>query len=209
MEKITLFFEKAKENYAVEDITTEDTKMLFILESPHKEELKAGVPLAGLSGRSMAKELFMEQSIDPFGKHLKQLIEKNKPTIYGILNVCSFPLQSSAYPDQDFVKEFQKELKIAEALRISSAKRFSEQEKAMLHSMITDNFQSRLLAAIKEDTIIVPCGKFAEKYVTALSDQISLTIIGGVPHPSYNSWARERYKELIHKIREEGKKRTS
>jgi hypothetical protein len=208
MLKIREFFEKAKMRFKVDDIICH-SKIIFILESPHKEELKAGVPLAGLSGRSMAKELFLKEDILPMGKHLKQLAEDKKRTIYGIVNVCSFPLQKTAYPDDEFVRIYQNELEIAEAVRRSTATAYKDDHKAVLHELLINDFQNRLLKTIEEDTIIVPCGKFAEKYVNQLAIKDKLNIIKGVPHPSYNSWSRERYKEVIQNVRDQGKKRTS
>lgn len=206
---IKSFFKEAKTLYSVKDITDAHTKMIFILESPHKEEIKAGVPLAGLSGRSMAKELFGREDILPMGKLLKQYISEDKETIYGIVNVCPFPLQLSAFPDAAFVESFKDEIKMAEAVRVSSAKVFKDKDKETFDHLLLEDFGDRLLAAAKEDTMIVPCGKFAEKYVNKIPSLDKLNIIYGVPHPSYNSWSRERYKDVIHKIREEGNKRTS
>ncbi|KZE66007.1 hypothetical protein AWM68_06405 [Fictibacillus phosphorivorans] len=203
------FFTDAKSLYSVQDITTKETEIIFILESPHKEEIKSGVPLAGLSGRSMAKELFLEEEILPMGKFLKQSILDKRKTIYGIVNVCPFPLQQSAFPDPQFVEKYKDEIQVAEAVRISSAKRFKDESKAAFDNLLVENFEKRLSSLLKNDTIIVPCGRFAEKYVNKLTIKDQLTIIYGVPHPSYNSWSRERYYNVINKLREEGKKRTS
>ncbi|MFG6495231.1 hypothetical protein P8610_07730 [Fictibacillus sp. UD] len=207
--KIHSFFTDAKSLYSVQDITTKETEIIFILESPHKEEIKAGVPLAGLSGRSMAKELFLEEEILPMGIFLKQAILNKKKTIYGIVNVCPFPLQQTAFPDSVFVDKYKDEIQIAEAIRISSAKLYKDENKAAFDKLLVENFEYRLSSLIKENTIIVPCGRFAEKYVNKLSIKEDLTILCGVPHPSYNSWSRERYRGVIHELREEGKKRTS
>lgn len=203
------FFNDAKSLYSVQDITTKETEIIFILESPHKEEIKAGVPLAGLSGRSMAKELFLEEEILPMGKFLKQSIVDKKKTIYGIVNVCSFPLQQTAFPDPQFVEKYKDEIQVAEAVRLSTAKRFKDSSKDTFDKLLIANFEDRLSSLLKSHTIIVPCGRFAEKYVNKLSIKDQLTFIHGVPHPSYNSWSRERYHDVINKLREEGKKRTS
>jgi hypothetical protein len=208
MLRIKEFFEKANASYCVPDIAR-DSKMIFILESPHKEELKAGVPLAGLSGRSMAKELFLQEDILPMGKYLKQLTENNKQTFYGIVNVCPFPLQQSAYPEKQFIQKFKGELEIAEAIRKSTANQFKDENKALFKELLIHDFQDRLKRTIADDSIIVPCGKFAEKYVNQLAIRDKLNIIKGVPHPSYNSWSRERYRDVIQIVRDQEKKRTS
>ncbi|ANX12457.1 hypothetical protein ABE41_010585 [Fictibacillus arsenicus] len=208
MLRIKEFFEKAKASYSVPDIAR-DSKMIFILESPHKEELKAGVPLAGLSGRSMARELFLQEDILPMGKYLKQITENNKQTFYGIVNVCPFPLQQSAYPEKQFIQKFKGELEIAEAIRKSTANQFKDENKALFNKLLIHDFQDRLKRTMEDDSIIVPCGKFAEKYVNQLAMRDKLNIIKGVPHPSYNSWSRERYRDVIQIVRDQDKKRTS
>ncbi|WP_226534777.1 uracil-DNA glycosylase family protein [Fictibacillus halophilus] len=208
MLSIKEFFEKAKASYSVPDIV-QDPKMIFILESPHKEELKAGVPLAGLSGRSMAKELFLQEDILPMGKHLKQLAKNKRQIFYGIVNVCPFPLQESAYPDRGFVKRFKGELQIAEAIRKSSASQFRDEDKKLFNKLLIQDFRDRFIKTIEDDSIIVPCGKFAERYVNQLAMKDKLNIIKGVPHPSYNSWSRERYKDVIQTVRDQERIRTS
>jgi hypothetical protein len=203
------FFEEASSLYSVQDLISEHTNMIFILESPHKEEIKSGVPLAGLSGRSMAKELFEVEETLPMGKLLKQYINENKKTVFGIVNVCPFPLQGTAFPDQTFVNRYSGEIKVAEAVRTSSMKVFKDESRAEFDQLLLHHFESRLTTLLTENTLIVPCGRFAEKYVNKLTNKESLTIIEGVPHPSYHSWSRDRYQEVINKVREEGKKRTS
>ena len=203
------FFEEASERYRVQDLISEHTNMIFILESPHKEEIKFGVPLAGLSGRSMAKELFAVEDSPPMGKVLKQYIDEKKKTVFGIVNVCPFPLQGAAFPDHTFVNRYRDEIKVAEAVRTSSVKVYKDEARAHFDQLLLNQFESRLTSLIKENTVIVPCGRFAEKYVNKLSNKDRLTILEGVPHPSYHSWSRDRYQEVINKVREEGKKRTS
>jgi hypothetical protein len=207
--RIKEFFEQARSCYNVNDIVTDQSKIIFILESPHKEELKAGVPLAGLSGRSMAKELFLEREIEPMGVLLNKLAKENKDSVYGIINVCPFPLQKSAYPDESFVQEFNAEIEVGEAIRKSTALLFKDEDKNELHQMIVTFFERRISAIATESTIIIPCGRFAEKYVNILSNKDHLNIINGVPHPSYNSWSRERYKDIIQEVRDTGKQKTS
>jgi uracil-DNA glycosylase len=201
---IEKFFQEAKANFQVHDIRTKDSRILFILESPHKEELKYGIPLAGLSGKSMAKVLFKANQIEAMGKYLKKV----KNSIYGIVNVCPFPLQASAYPEE-FAQQFSAELNMAESVRTSMAKIFRDQLKADFQAMLIHDFKERLLNGITEDTVIVPCGRFAQKYVDKLQLNEKYEIISGVPHPSYNSWAKERYKEVIDRVRQEGKIKTS
>jgi hypothetical protein len=202
MANILSFFEDAKTKYSVSDLLTEHSYILFILESPHKEELKFDVPLAGSSGKSMAKVLFNKSDILPMGKHLKELIRSKKDSIYGIVNVSPFPLQKSAYPDSGFIQKYEKELNIAESVRISTAKTFKDKEKEHMHFMLLQDFQERLKRYVTPETVIVPCGRFAEKYLNQTPIIEKVDVIRGVPHPSYNSWSRQRYQDAIQRIRE-------
>lgn len=67
-----------------EDITT-----LFILESPHSQELEHGYPCSGETGLNMSKKIIPTESI-AFGQLLFQKSVAIKE--YGVFNTCSFPL---------------------------------------------------------------------------------------------------------------------
>lgn len=77
---------------SVDNIINEKSKIALILESPHKNEICEGYPLAGLAGKEISKYLIEESNL-PFGEEVKKgsLIDK-----VSILNVSKFPLQSSA-----------------------------------------------------------------------------------------------------------------
>lgn len=67
-----------------------ELETLFILESPHKDELKNGYPAAGKSGKNMARVIFKDSDDKSFGEFL---FEKNaKVKKYGVFNSCQFPL---------------------------------------------------------------------------------------------------------------------
>jgi hypothetical protein len=206
---IKKFFEEAKRRYTVNDLQNPSSRILFILESPHKEEIKFDVPLAGLSGKSMAKELFKRTDILPMGKYLKELEKEKVSSVYGIVNVSPFPLQKSAYPDAGFAAKYAEELQIAEAVRVSGAKYFKDPDKELFHSLLVQDLEHRLNDYLTKETVLVPCGKFAEKYIKETRLEHDSKVIWGVPHPSYNSWARTRYQEVIQQVRDEGVKKTS
>ena len=48
----------------------DELEYLFVLESPHKDELAAGIPCAGHSGRNMSENILGEKDV-PFGTYLK------------------------------------------------------------------------------------------------------------------------------------------
>ena len=60
-EEYRRLFNTLATRYLVNDYVTERTKVLFILESPHVQELKYGAPVSGPSGASMSRHLFGER----------------------------------------------------------------------------------------------------------------------------------------------------
>lgn len=67
----------------------EDIKTLFILESPHTEEIELLYPAAGKAGKNMSRNILGNSEI-PFGKLLKERDWRIKN--YGVFNTCHFPL---------------------------------------------------------------------------------------------------------------------
>lgn len=64
-------------------------KTLFVLESPHKDEICLGYPAAGQSGLNMSRAILSEDKI-PFGQLLQEKDERVSE--FGIFNSCQFPL---------------------------------------------------------------------------------------------------------------------
>ena len=79
------------ETYTVEDIVGENSKRLFILESPHTNEIKSKIPASGQTGLVMSQELFNTST--PIGI----AISNGEIDGIGILNACQFPLDEKAY----------------------------------------------------------------------------------------------------------------
>ncbi|MFC7370717.1 uracil-DNA glycosylase family protein [Fictibacillus iocasae] len=190
-------FLEAKHRYSVHDLYKDPPALLFVLESPHKEELKHGVPVAGSSGRSMTKFLLNENV--PFGLRLKEhpsLLEK-----MGIVNVCPFPMQRSAINDEEWKQNNSSFLEHVEKIRTSASISFKDKERAVLHNILLQDFKERLKTAASNETTIVPCGKFAGRYVSLANKEQTYSVLEGVPHPSYNSWGRERYQEVLMQVK--------
>ncbi|MFC0188761.1 uracil-DNA glycosylase family protein [Fictibacillus aquaticus] len=198
MNDIRQSFTEAKNLFNVPDLAASPPCLLFVLESPHKEEIKHGVPVAGGSGKTMTKYLLQENV--PFGIYLSK-----NPTLlktFGIVNVCPFPMQSAAIPDEEWKDTNRLFLKTAESIRTSTALKFKDEKKAVLQDILLKDFKERLLQSAGEKTIIVPCGKFAERYTFLAGIAETHRVITGVPHPSYNSWAKERYQNTLSEMKE-------
>ncbi|MDM5199064.1 hypothetical protein QUF79_13660 [Fictibacillus enclensis] len=200
MQKIFL---QAKDQFTVSDLFSSELHILFILESPHREEIKHGAPLAGSSGRSVSKVLFGEQENLPFGRLLKKNSEQPPYNGLGIMNVCPFPMQSAAIPSGEWVNEHADFVKVIEKVRTSNDKdAFKQDDWNTFQEIMLTDFRERLSQLSSRPLVIVPCGRFAQKHFRlagVLGPRWSL--IENVPHPSYNSWTKERYRTQIQEVK--------
>ena len=182
-----MLYEKLKD-YFVDDLVYEDTQVLFVLESPHNEEVKRGYPVAGKSGKDMSKVLFSES--EPLGKLISERIVKN----LGIINICNYPLQMSAYEDDTLDAD----MKLFEKIRQNPKLRKKQTPINAVVSKIMEDFKARL--SPHKDKKIILCGKFAEMSFDSNFNELSFKEILRVPHPSFNQWLRASNKELITKL---------
>ena len=80
-----------------------DVKIVFLVESPHTEEICRGYPLAGSSGQSVTRNLIFDHHLQ--GKlddkcrntSIGKLVHKNIIPWLAIMNVSLLPLQKIAY----------------------------------------------------------------------------------------------------------------
>ena len=184
--------------YQVEDVVYSTAEILFILESPHVEEIKNGYPVAGNSGREMTRFIYADKPNEPFGNLVNngQQYKKEYPEInkFGLMNVCPAPMQKQALKDFELAGGEEKVLSILEKLRVNyQANRHRAEEWNRVKVMIINNFHRRLekvLKKYKQISYLVPCGKFAANYLRLVKEDLpaAIEIINGVPHPSFNQW---------------------
>ena len=173
------------EEYVVDDIVNEDTKVIFVLESPHTQEVKNGYPVAGKSGVDMSLVLFGIS--EPFGK----LVYEKKLNGFGLLNVSNLPLQKSAYQNP-----YAKVLEFFETIRQNPKPRKNAKGgiNLVIEKMLS-NFKSRLEKY--KDKKVVLCGRFAEAAFDVVLKESDFVDVLRVPHPSFNNWKKSKYKEKI------------
>jgi hypothetical protein len=111
-------------------------------------------------------------------------------------------MQSAAIPDAEWKGNNRLFLETAESIRKSTALKFKDEKKAVLQDILLEDFKERLLQSAGPKTIIVPCGKFAERYTLLAGIAETHQVIAGVPHPSYNSWAKERYQDILNEVKQ-------
>ncbi len=177
------------DDYFVDDIVYEDTKVIFVLESPHTQEIKNGYPVAGKSGVDMSLVLFN------LSEALGKLINEKKVDALGLLNISNYPLQKSAYknPNLDALEFF-------ELIRQNPKPRKNAKSgiNIVIQKMLLD-FKNRLEK--HQDKKVVLCGRFAQSaFDEVFSDSDFLDVLR-VPHPSFNNWKKVRYKEDIEQLK--------
>lgn len=193
-------FIKLQKKYRVEDLVNKETKVIFILESPHKDEIKFGVPVAGRAGGTMTKILLGDDI--PLGRYLKCSWDKNQHLNYGVMNVCNIPMQRSAYGTDGEDQSLEEFYNTIEKVRTSNSKRpYKDKEMDILDKQIKRDFELKMEKLKGNELLLIPCGKFAEKYLREVVLSENLEVIWGIPHPSYNSWSREKYKPIIEKMK--------
>lgn len=193
--------------FQVPDLFLPSATLMFLLESPHVQELKHGVPVAGTSGGTMSKHLFGEA----YGRFpLGLLVQKNvtehkdRPSLnrIGLVNVCNIPMQAAAYGTSNWVDEQEQLVRALEHVRSDNQRTTYRQP---LHndvqSLLVEHLRAKLLQSVDVPLTWVPCGRFAQKFFR-LADVRSpqWQVIADVPHPSYNSWDRPQYQAVVRAV---------
>ncbi len=193
--------------YAVKDIVPDTAVFIFLLESPHIQELKYGAPVSGSSGASMSRYLFGEAYGHlPLGIIVKKNWDEqlHRPSIdrVGLMNVCNIPMQQSAYGDQSFGPAETELLRILGNLRTAgAATAYRDPAWGIVQEIVLRNLRKRLSELRDRPLVLVPCGRFAQKFF-ALADIHSPNwqVISDIPHPSYNNWSKPTYRAAIERL---------
>lgn len=172
-------------NYFVDDLLHVDNNIIFVLESPHTQEVQNGYPVAGKSGIDISKVLFAKD--EAFGK----LVYEKQVTNIGIVNVCNYPMQMSAYESSSTCTE----MSFFEKIRQNPKLRKKANPINSVISKMMDDFKNRL--SIHKDKKIVLCGNFAQSAFDSVFSESDFKELLRVPHPSFNQWRRESNKDVI------------
>ncbi|WP_304459688.1 uracil-DNA glycosylase family protein [Alicyclobacillus sendaiensis] len=193
-------------DYGVPDIVLETSTVLFILESPHRQELKHGAPVAGSSGATMSRHIFgPEYGHLPLGRMVKKNAEmgakRPRLSAIGLINVCNIPLQQAAYP-RDIQARYADWFKAMNAVRTQNQKMsFADPLEQDIQSYLAMHLRKKLQSYRGQSLTFVPCGRFAQKFFALADvDDEKWTVIDGVPHPSYNSWDRAQYARAVERV---------
>ncbi|MEZ8545840.1 hypothetical protein AB6C74_23550 [Vibrio splendidus] len=149
--------------FQIEDLSHLNSDVIFILESPHIQELKVGYPAAGETGVNMSKVLFNCEQ--PLGELIKN--RAILPIQLSILNCSRIPLQSTCYVGEQLPPRLVDFFRI-QSIYDPAVQRQKNQIKKILRSKIglsaLDSFESRLYANIQisKKAKIVVCGVIAQ-----------------------------------------------
>lgn len=207
VETFLKIIDQLSEKYSVNPIIPERATFIFILESPHIQELKHSAPVAGSSGKTMASVLLDRAVEKPLGILVKENVAAGFPDKWlnpiGIVNVSNIPLQKKAYDIHD-VERYERFFHLLEKLRTSNERIvYTSQEMNDLQRAILERFDEQLKRLIGRKCTLVPCGRFAQKFLRLSGIKADeWTIISDVPHPSYNSWNQTRYKQKIAELKQ-------
>ncbi len=195
------------QTYRVPDILSPETRLVFVLESPHVQELKFGAPVSGPSGATMTKHLFG----DDYARYpLGRLVKKNaddkvhRPRLdrIGLMNVCNIPMQAAAYDNQEVVETYGRWMQAMATLRSSNqTDQYRDKHVEAVQAVLVHSLRRKLQSLIGRPLTLVPCGRFAQKFFRLAGvHSPGWIVIDGVPHPSYNSWDRAQYQDVIGRV---------
>lgn len=180
------YYKKHKDK--VKEFINPQSKYIFILESPHKEEVNNGYVTCGTSGKSMAKVLNLSDN-----KSLGDVLNDGELTDISVLNISKVPLQKM---ENEKIEVEESVIDKIDQLRgkyttdgKASIKTSGDPKLNDFEDYILKDFKERI-KQFTEDKIVIVCGNFAKVYFKeALKDKkIKFNKVLYVLHPSRNQW---------------------
>ncbi|HIF9171901.1 TPA: hypothetical protein ACX6PS_000536 [Photobacterium damselae] len=152
-------------DFRVEDVISPNSDIIFILESPHHQEVRNGYPAAGDTGINMSKILFNKE--EPIGLLLKEKKPLNKTIT--LMNSSRLPLQKVCYgkltlPDKFVtflnIRTFQKDQNSSEKEKMKRELNSDVGRKAI------NSFRCRLnnCLSLSPNAKLIVCGIIAQSF---------------------------------------------
>ncbi|MEZ9539855.1 hypothetical protein AB4160_16880 [Shewanella sp. 10N.286.51.B8] len=150
--------------FKIDDLSHDKSEFIFILESPHKQEVAMGFPAASESGWWMSKAMFNIET--PLG----ELVTNKSSSIprISILNCSRLPLQISCYNPLRLSEDFSEFLEIQEIkngnIQVVKQK-IKEKLRTKVGGQALKSFRFRLLKSIQNNnnhSKIIVCGVIAQ-----------------------------------------------
>lgn len=178
-------------------------ELVFVFESPHVDELEAGLPVAGAAGKSALRFLLPGQ---PKGLSLGRFVQQSHAhgdDRIAILNVSNVPMQKSAFVDSEPPDLGEGAWTLIRKVRQSTARSVSSirvAETRAVSEHLVDGLRHRLSRiATGSEGRVVAAGAFAQRMVAAAFPDLRPRPLR-VPHPSFNHWhqtANQNLPDLI------------
>lgn len=189
---------------AIPDILRDLTRLrvILILESPYKDELVHGHPLAGLSGQAITN--YVRQRVSPnsqirgFTNALGcELVRGEGVNGLGVMNASLWPLDRNCYPcqmsgrTQQIVDAFDL-IRANPTVKTKRRDRLHRRVEGFLrrgfHARVRAVLDTRSSANVSSDPLVfVPCGELADVFLASY-DLPQEQRIPMLPHPSRNGW---------------------
>jgi len=160
----------------VANVFANGAKVVFVLESPHVDEVAHGYPLAGSAGREMSWHIFDRRDV-PFGlialeqEELVSLLGLPCIKPFSVMNVSQQPLQKTAYTANRL--KLPADIALRERLRRSVGRsatlstRHDDVSLCQLKEELYRDFK-RECASFESETVLVPCGNVARAFCEKL-----------------------------------------
>jgi hypothetical protein len=197
----------SENKYKVEDIIPENReklKVLFVFESPYKQELINGYPVAGGSGKTISKFLNKIDDAIPANIPFGQFMTFFKDVRFGIANCSNYPMDKAAYETDSDVPFPPEDLDIIRKKLTSSGKVGKSLDET--YSKMRQDFKLRIEKYIEDKTIIIVlCGKIAHNFYHDSELSLPNKVIS-VPHPSRNQWVYKKFEDIMSNLAAEIRK---
>jgi hypothetical protein len=168
-------------------------ELVFVFESPHVAELRAGLPVVGAAGKSALRFLTCGQPKESSLGRFVQPSHTAGDDRLAILNVSNVPMQKTAFIDAESPDLAEEEWALIEKVRRSRARSLSSMRgtrKRAISEVLVDGFRRRLSGvATDSEGRVVAAGTFAQRMVAAACPDLTPSPLR-VPHPSFNQWNR-------------------
>lgn len=200
-------------------------KIVFLLESPHKEEVCNEYPLAGNSGISVARKMVKWKILPKKYKKehvsIGQLVRNKCRHVrwLGLMNVSELPLQDEAYDICNYSPEFELLLCRFGKIRKGAKKknklphRRSSNTQKIQEIIICDLADriNQLLECYASNPMFVSCGRFANAALKEVSNKrkkenlskLKIFHHGFIPHPSRNQWWKKDNNNALANLKSE------
>lgn len=174
-------------------------ELMFVFESPHVDELCAGLPVVGAAGKSAFRYLAPGQSTDmSLGRFVQERHAVGDGRI-AILNVSNVPMQAAAFADTEAPELEEGEWAMIERVRVSKARSVSSMRgpgaRAIAEALVNGLYERLSAVDRGVDGRVVAAGAFAQRMVAAALPDLSPEPLL-VPHPSFNHWNRVANQNL-------------